>query len=76
MGLLQFPPKINRYDIATGRTERGGRLAIADPAGLMAVNNIVLTPDGKSYAYTFWRALGAALRGPRPQVTARPATPA
>ena len=24
----------------------------------MAINNIVLTPDGKSYAYTFWRALG------------------
>ena len=58
VGLLQFPPKINRYDIATGRTETWRELAIADPAGLKAVNNIVLTPDGKSYAYTFWRALG------------------
>ena len=58
VGLLQFPPKINRHDIATGRTEPWRELAIADPAGLRAVNNIVLTPDGKSYAYTFWRALG------------------
>jgi len=49
--------RITRYDIASGRNEPVRDITIADPAGLMQFNRIVMTPDGKSYAYTYWRAL-------------------
>jgi hypothetical protein len=51
------PLKITRYDIASGRLEPWREIAVADPAGFMNFRKVVLTPDGKSYAYTFWRAL-------------------
>ena len=54
---MGVPAKITRYDIASGRREPWREIAVADPAGVKQFNRIVLTPDGKSYAYTFWRAL-------------------
>jgi predicted Ser/Thr protein kinase len=54
---MGVPAKISRYDIASGRREPWREIAVADPAGVKQFNRIVLTPDGKSYAYTFWRAL-------------------
>jgi hypothetical protein len=51
------PLKITRYDIASGRLEPWREITVADPAGFMSFRKVVLTPDGKSYAYTFWRAL-------------------
>ena len=57
VALLHAPLKITRWDIATGRRDPWREIAVADPAGFMDFNNVVITPDGKSYAYTFWRAL-------------------
>ena len=54
---LHAPMKIIRWDIATGRRDPWREIDVADPAGFMDFNNVVITPDGKSYAYTFWRAL-------------------
>jgi predicted Ser/Thr protein kinase len=51
------PLRITRYDIASGRREPWGEIAVADSAGFVQFNDIVLTPDGKSYAYTFVRML-------------------
>ena len=54
---VSVPAKIFRYDIATGRREPWREITVSDPAGVVQFNRIVLTPDGKSYAYTFWRSL-------------------
>ena len=52
-----LPLKIARYDIASGRRELWKEIPVSDPAGVVQFNNIVLTPDGQSYAYTFVRML-------------------
>jgi predicted Ser/Thr protein kinase len=54
---MGVPAKIFRYEIASGRREPWREIAVADPAGVEQFNRVVLTPDGKSYAYTFFRAL-------------------
>ena len=54
---MGVPAKIFRYDIASGRREPWREIAVTDPTGVMQFNRIVLTPDGKSYAYTFFRSL-------------------
>ena len=44
------------------RREHGSssrRLRPADPAGVFGITNVVITPDGTSYAYTFSSALGS-----------------
>jgi eukaryotic-like serine/threonine-protein kinase len=41
---------IFRLDLETGRSELWKEIAPADPAGA-GVGNVVITPDGKSYAY-------------------------
>ena len=57
LAAMDVPMKIVRYDIASGRTEPWKEIAVTDPAGVVQFNKVVLTPDGKSYAYTFWRDL-------------------
>jgi hypothetical protein len=52
-----LPLKIVRYDIASGRLDPWKDIQVSDPAGVVQLNNIVLTADGKSYAYTFFRML-------------------
>jgi len=54
---FDMPLRITRRDIASGRSEPWRQIDVADPAGFMQYNDVVITPDGKSYAYTFWRAL-------------------
>ncbi len=46
--------KINRLDIATGRRELWKELKIPDAVGVQ-IGQVVITPDGKSYAYSFQR---------------------
>jgi len=46
--------KISRLDVATGRKETVGELKTPDPVGV-AIGPVVMTPDGKSYAYSFQR---------------------
>jgi hypothetical protein len=60
-GLFLFqhttPLRIFHYDVASDRHELWKEISVADPAGLRRFNTMVVTPDGKSYAYTFWRSL-------------------
>ncbi len=55
--LGEMPAKVYRLDLATGRKELWKELMPADPGGVKYFSRIVLTPDGKSYAYSFYRSL-------------------
>jgi eukaryotic-like serine/threonine-protein kinase len=46
--------KINRMDVATGRKELWKELRAPDPVGVQILQ-LVMTPDGNSYAYSFQR---------------------
>jgi Tol biopolymer transport system component len=46
--------KINRVDVATGRRELWKELKTPDPVGVQ-IREVVMTPDGKSYAYSYQR---------------------
>jgi hypothetical protein len=46
--------KISRMDVATGRKELWKELKTPDPVGVQ-ISQVVLTPDGASYAYSFQR---------------------
>ena len=52
---------IYRVNLLTGNREPWKRLTPADPAGLIAIGGdpgqVLLTPDGNSYVYTYWSAL-------------------
>jgi hypothetical protein len=50
---------IYRFDPASGQREIWKKLVPADPTGIVAndVHSVLLTPDGKVYAYTFMRDL-------------------
>jgi eukaryotic-like serine/threonine-protein kinase len=51
--------RIDRLDAATGKIGLWREVRIADPAGVIRpMNNLCLTPDGKSYVYSVWRNLG------------------
>jgi Tol biopolymer transport system component len=53
----EAPARVFRVDIATGRREFWKTIAPADRSGLVAIDNIVMTPDGRSYAYSYQRIL-------------------
>jgi eukaryotic-like serine/threonine-protein kinase len=46
--------KISRLDLATGRKEPWKELKTPDPVGV-TISQVVMTPDGASYAYSFQR---------------------
>jgi hypothetical protein len=46
--------RIYRLDVVTGRRELWKELRAADPVGVQ-IGQVVLTPDGNSYAYSFQR---------------------
>jgi Tol biopolymer transport system component len=52
-----IPARVFRVDIETGRRELWKELMPVDPAGVERISNVVVTPDGKFYAYTFARQL-------------------
>ena len=51
------PLLIDRIDLATGARGRWQEVAMADPAGVTRGMSVVLTPDGRSIAYTVNRVL-------------------
>jgi sugar lactone lactonase YvrE len=53
----EVPARIHRVDLATGRREAFRTVSPADPAGVFSVTNFLITPDGRSYAYSFSRVL-------------------
>jgi len=46
--------KISRLDVVTGRKEVWKELKTPDPVGVQ-ISQVVMTPDGASYAYSFQR---------------------
>ncbi len=48
---------VYRLDLNTGKRDLAATLAPSDSAGVTAIVNVRMTPDGKSYAYSFSREL-------------------
>jgi len=57
----EIPARIKRLDLATGKKELWKELMPADRAGLILIESVFVTPDGKSYAYTAARVLSSDL---------------
>ena len=51
------PAKLYRADILSGRKELWKEVAAPDAAGTYRMDNFLVTPDGKTYAYTYRRIL-------------------
>ena len=51
------PARVSKIDVETGRREVWKDLLPADPAGVERISNVLVTPDGKSYAYCYARLL-------------------
>jgi eukaryotic-like serine/threonine-protein kinase len=53
-----IPAQIFRLEVGTGRTTLVTKLLPTDPTGILTLGPVVITPDGKYYAYSFIRDLG------------------
>jgi len=53
----QIPTQIYRLDVGTSRRELWKTLAPPDAAGVYSINEVQITPDGKSYFYNYRRVL-------------------
>jgi len=51
------PAKVTRVDVESGKREPFKSLIPADPSGVERISNVLVTPDGKGYAYCFTRLL-------------------
>jgi len=61
----QLPHKLNLYrlDLSTHRHEPWKEITCSDPTGILQIYTFALTPDGRSYAYTYIRALSELYLG-------------
>jgi serine/threonine protein kinase/Tol biopolymer transport system component len=57
----ELPAQIMRLDLSTGRKERVLELMPPDPAGVVEIVSVRLTPDAASYAYSYHRILSDLL---------------
>jgi Tol biopolymer transport system component len=53
----EVPTKIYRLDVTTGDRTLWKELTPPDPAGVLQIGPILMTPDGKSYVYSYRRTL-------------------
>jgi Tol biopolymer transport system component len=53
----EVPAKIYRLDVTTAERSLWKELTPPDPAGVLLMGPIVMTPDGKSYVYSYRRTL-------------------
>jgi Tol biopolymer transport system component len=53
-----MPARVERVDLATGARQLWREFRPADTAGVRDIGSVQITPDGKSYAYTFVSQLG------------------
>ncbi len=53
----ELPAQVYRLNLATGKRELWKELRPADPAGTRGITRVLVTPDGKSYAYHYSRFL-------------------
>jgi Tol biopolymer transport system component len=51
----ELPMPVDRLDLATGRREPWRRLTPADPAGVVAIDGLNVTPDLSAYVYHYIR---------------------
>jgi hypothetical protein len=58
-GLDDTAVEFFRLNLATGRRDRWKRVEPADPVGLIGIQPaaVHMTPDGKSYVYSYWKTL-------------------
>ncbi|PYQ55807.1 MAG: hypothetical protein DMF78_00935 [Acidobacteria bacterium] len=52
-----LPARVYRLDVRTGRREPWKQILPPDPAGILGFPSFVLTPDQRSYAYSYARQL-------------------
>lgn len=57
---FSLPTKVYKYDIASAKLTEWKTISPADPT-IIRIDNIEITPDGKSYGYTFSRVLSSDL---------------
>ena len=55
--LGKVPTRVFRLDLSTGKKQPFIELSPGDPLGLASIRSVRVTPDGKSYAYSYERAL-------------------
>ena len=53
----ETPARVFQIDVATGRRILWKTIAPADRSGLITIDNVVMTPDARSYAYCYSRIL-------------------
>jgi eukaryotic-like serine/threonine-protein kinase len=53
----EVPAKVYRLDVTTGERTLWKELTPPDPAGILLIGPILMTPDGKSYVYSYRRTL-------------------
>jgi hypothetical protein len=53
----EVPTKVHRVDMTTGQRALWKELVPPDPAGVLTMGPILMTPDGKSYVYSYRRTL-------------------
>jgi Tol biopolymer transport system component len=51
------PARVTRLEVESGKRETWKDLLPADPSGVERISNVLVTPDGKGYAYCFTRLL-------------------
>ena len=51
------PAHVTRLELASGKRETFRDLIPVDPSGVERISNVLVTPDGKGYAYCFTRLL-------------------
>lgn len=51
------PPRIERVDVASGRSRQWNRLSLMAPSSILSQYRVLVTPDGESYAYGYLRMM-------------------
>src|SRR5262249_24539657 len=51
------PVQVDRLDLSTGRSEFWKKLMPEDPAAVGQISNVLIAPDGQSYAYSYIRGV-------------------
>jgi len=54
----EVPGKVYRVDLTSGKKSVWKEIAPLDPTGVSTIGPILITPDGKTYAYGFHRTVG------------------
>ena len=57
LGRIAIPARVEMCDVATGKRTPWKEIVPPDPAGALAIGPILVTPDGKSYLYSYRRLL-------------------